>query len=828
MQSLKIKPRGLQRYPNQLSVAEPGAMVIAKNVVVDREGVVEMRRGLKRYGDLLTFAAGEKINAFYEFQERLLASYKDKMALDSDDAGTWTDYSGTFEPPTGATVCRSAQANKNLYLATSEGVKKLEAIGSQFSTAGMVKALDGTASTTGGSGWMTNNTQAAYRVVWGIKDSNGNLILGAPSQRIIVVNNAGGTRNVSISFTIPSGITTAHFFQVYRSVMSAGVAIEPNDELGLVYEANPTGGEIAALAVTFTDVTPENLRGATLYTSPSQQGIAQANEQPPLCRDMVNFKGHQFYVNTVSKHRFFLTLVSVDGTGLVVDDTVTIAGTTYTAKASEDAAAAEFLVDVSGTPADNIEVTALSLVRVINQYASNTLVYAYYVSGYNELPGKILIEERGIGGSSFALTSNRGNAFNPALPTSGTTQSSSNQTAKNGVMVAKNLQPEAVPLTNVFYAGSADKDILRAVALRDSIFLFKEDGIYRIVGDTVSNFTVSLFDATVTLRGEETAVPFNNQAFCFSNQGVIAVSETGVAVISRHIEADLFELAALSNFAANAFAIPYESDRKYILFTVADEDDDFAVQAYVFNVFTNVWTGPWPMERSCGIVKQADDKLYLGSWDQDSRYVYQERKSFTVLDFADEEVPITITGSSETTISVVSTTGVEVGYKIKQGNRIGIVEEVTDATTLEVDRVQAWDPSAATAYKPIPVETEFIPDSADNPGILKQYTDATFFFEEAQFRAIEVGFSSNLSTGVELVDAEAVIEGPWGLFAWPPPGGIAWGGGVPRLQPIRVMVPLQKQRCSWLNAHIEHEEALSKFALAGMSFRLDPMSERMA
>lgn len=802
-------------------------MVIAKNTVLDRDGVVEQRRGLKQYGSLLTFAAGEKINALYEFQERLLAHYKNKMALDSDDAGTWSDYSGTFSPPTGSAVCRSAQANKNFYLATSTGVKKLETIGSQFATAGMVKALDGVASTTGGSGWMSNNTQIAYRVLWGIKDSNGNLILGAPSQRIVVVNNSGGTRNVSLTFTMPSGITTSHFFQVYRSVMSTGVSVEPNDELGLVYEANPTSGEISALSVTVTDITPESLRGATLYTSPSQQGINQANEQPPLCRDLVNFKGHQFHVNTVSKQRFTITLVSVDGTGLVVDDTITIAGVTYTAKASENAAAAQFLVELGGTPADNIEATALSLVRVINQYSGNTLVYAYYVSGYNDLPGRIVVEERSIGGSSFAMVSSRGNAWNPVLPTSGTSQSSSNQTAKNGVMISKNLQPEAVPLTNVLFAGSADKDILRAVALRDSIFLFKEDGIYRIVGDTVSNFTVSLFDSTVTLRGDETAVAFNNQAFCFSNQGVIAVSETGVAVVSRPIEADLFELAALSNFADNAFAIPYESDRKYILFTVDDEEDDFAVQAYVFNVFTNSWTGPWPMERSCGIVKQADDKLYLGSWDQDSRYVYQERKSFTVNDFADEEVALIITTSADTTITVTSTTGVAVGYKVKQGNRIGIVTEVTDATHLEVDRAQTWQPGAAAAYKPIPVEVEFIPDSADNPGILKHYTDGMFFFEEAQFRSIEIGFSSNFSTGVELVEGEAVIEGPWGLFPWPPDGGIAWGGGVPRLQPIRAMVPLRKQRCTWMNAHIEHEEALSKFALAGMSFRLEAVSERM-
>lgn len=824
MESLRIEPKGLQRYPNQLSKAEPGSLVTAENVVLDRDGVIEMRRGLKRYGTSLTFSADKKPNGIYEFGNTILVHYDDKMARDSDGSGTFVDYSGTFSIPTGASRCRSIQAGKNFYLATSAGVKKLESTTSQFGSAGMSKALDGVASTTGATGWMTNNTQVAYRIVFGIKDSNLNLILGSPSQRVIAINSSGGTRNVSITLTVPSDITTSHFFQVYRSVMSSGVAIDPNDELGLVYEANPTAGEVAARSITFTDITPENLRGATLYTSPSQQGISQANDQPPLCRDMVMFKNHAFYFNTVSKHRFRITLIAVDGTGFVVNDTITIGGIVYTGKGTENAAAGEFLVDISGTPSDNIETTAISLVRVINKYASNTGYYAYYVSGYNDLPGQILIEERGIGGSSFALVSSRGNAWNPALPTSGTTQSSTNSTAKNGVAISKNLQQEAVPELNVLYLGAADKEILRGISLRDSLFVFKEDGVYRIVGDTVANFTPSLFDDTIELRGDETAVPFNNQAFCYSNQGVIGISETGVAVVSRNIEGDLFALSSLSNFKENAFAIPYESDRKYILFTVSDSTDTFATQAYVFNVFTNAWTGPWIMNRSCGIVKRSDDKLYLGSWDQDSRYIYQERKTFTLTDFSDEEFNISIVSFADDTLTLVSSSNLLVGDKIIQGNRFGIITSVPDGTHVVVDREQSWDPSEAVAYRPIPVACEFTPDSGANPGVLKQYTETTLFFEQAQFQSLAIGFSSNFSTSVETVDGQSVAEGPWGIFPW---GLVTWGGGVPRLQPIRVFVPRRKQRCAWMNVHIEHEEAVSRFALAGMSLQFESMSERI-
>ena len=826
MQTLSIKPRGRQTYPNQLSEVEPGAMVVAQNVVLDRDCVVEMRRGMKQYSTALTFGQTKRMNAFYDFLDTLIVHYDNKFAYDTDGAGTLADYSGTYSPPTGANVIRSAQSNGNIYFATAAGVKKLEAVAGSIASAGIPQALDGVGVTSGGSGWMTNNTQVAYRIVWGIEDTNKNLILGAPSQRIVTVNSSGGTRDVALTFTIPAGITTSHFYQVYRSVMSAGVAIDPNDELGLIYENNPTAGEITAKSITITDITPEGLRGATLYASPSQEGIEQSNYEPPLCRDICNFKNHTFYANTISKHRYFLTIISVGGTGLVVNDTVTIAGVTYTAKAAEAVASGQFLCETGLTAAENIDATAISLVKVINQYATNTSVYAYYISGYNDLPGQIMIEERTLGGAAFAITSSRSNAWNPVLPTSGTTESSTNSEGKNAIMVSKYLQPESVPLVNILYAGAADKNIIRLVALRESIFILKEDGIYRITGDTINNFAVSLFDDTVELLAQETAVPFNNQVFCMTNQGVVAVSETGVAIVSRAMERDFFERSVFTNFA-NSFAIPYESDRKFILFTLAAETDTFPTEAWVFNAITNAWTGPWPMNRSCGIIMRRDDKLYLGSWHQteaNARKIFQERKSFTVNDYADDEVVVSISAVSGTSITVASSTGISAGWKLKQGARTSIITAVPDGTHITVTDSLSWELSAATAYKPIEVDVEFIPDSAQNPGILKQFTDCTLFFEEAEFAALTVGFSSNFSTGAEEVTVESETEGPWGLFMW---GGVSWGGGVPRLQPIRTFVPRNKQRCNWLNVHVSHSEALSKFALSGMSLIFEPMSERM-
>lgn len=827
MQSLDLKAKGLWTHPNPLSEVPQGALLVATNVVVDREGIIETRRGVKRYGTALTLSAGQRPNKLFEYKDKALLHYGTTLARDSDDAGTWTDYSGSYTAPSGAARIRAVRANSNFYFTTNAGIKKLDAVAGTVGQAGGLKALDGTGATTGASGFQSNNTQVAYRIVIGIMDANQNKILGTPSQRIIVINSSGGTRDVALTFALPSGITTSHIFQIYRSAMSSGVAVEPNDELQLVVERNPSGGEVAALSVSYTDATPESLRGATLYTSPSQEGIAQANEPPPLARDIAFYKNHVLYLNTITKHRLNITLISVGGTGLVANDTITIAGTVYTGKASENASAGEFKVTTGGTASENIDATARSLIAVINRYSSNTTVYAYYLSGYNDLPGQILVEERGIGGNSFVAISSRGSAFSPTIPSAGTTYASSNETRKNRLYISKQQQPEAVPLLNYIDIGSADADGIRVIALRDSTFILKEDGIYRLTGETIADFRVALFDNTTTLIAEETACAFNNQVFGFADQGVVAISDSGVQIMSRQIESDLLQLATISNFATMSWACAYESDRKYILGIPSATGDEYPTVLYVYNAITTTWT-TWDRSMSCGFVLSRDNKLYMGSALSTSKYVYQERKTFTITDNADEELPVTIVSSSGTTVTVASTTGLEEGWQLTQFNgsilqRSSMITEIVDATHLTVDDELSWAAGSATAYAPIPEAVTYVPIHGGNPGVMKHFNYLSAMFSNAEFDELTMTFTSDLSVSEDDVVLAPQREGPWGLFPW---GLVAWGGAQARLQPIPTFVPLEKCRCNWLNLSLSHSQALSKFAITGISVFFEMMSAR--
>jgi hypothetical protein len=951
----------------------------------------------------------------------------------------WIDYSGSYSPPDSTSRMRSVQANSNLYLTSSAGILKLDSFTATPTPAGAPPGLDVTAVLAPeASGFMASNTQVAYRVLWGIKDANSNLILGVPSQRALVANNGENTKDVELTITIPTEVTTSYFFQVYRSGFSSDAETEPDDEMSLIYEANPSSGEITAKSLTITDRTPESLRtGATLYTSPSQEGIGQANDAPPFSKDVTLFKGSTFYANTRSKQNVTLTILSVSGqfsikgdtttvsadtpttiknlaytvtgdttsglntitnvsdvsnlsigqgisgsgiptgsviteivsstsikinntatatastvtltleivgvlvgqivsgtgipvnttvtqvyeavsatgdtssgsavltnlsisassfalgqpvtgtgipagtvvlsnttgvnsitlsknasatgtavtlsfgsgiqisnaatatnsattltfkngnNGIQVDDIITIDGVAYTAKLVENIASKQFKVFSQGTPSQNIADTANSLVRVVNRTTSPTPgVYAYYQSGFSSLPGKILFKERSLGGSVFYITaSGHGSAYSPNLPTSGNTVFSSSDTYANGLYFSKTNQPEAVPLTNFTRVGTANAPILRVIPLRDSLFIFKGDGIFRLTGEDPSSFRVDLFDSTSKLLAAESAVPLNNQIFALIQSGVVIVSDTSVEAVSRYIEdkfLDIFE-QNLSKVENLSFGISYESDRKYILFTITSAADTTPTQAYVWNTFTQTWTR-WVLSKTCGIVHPLEDVLYLG--DANISQFFVERKDRLYTDYVDDSFDLTLTAVDGNTLTLDSVTDVSVGDVMWQtSGRFSLVTDV-DSTTSTVtvkDSITSWTLGSIVVLEGIDSRIEYAPQTAKNPGAMKQFREATLLFQIPFFTNFTIGFDTDLSGDTETNTLSGQSGSLWGFFNW---GEVPWGGSVKPLS-LRTYVPQQKQRCSLLNVTLEHNEAYSFYRLNGISLISNDLSERV-
>lgn len=287
------------------------------------------------------------------------------------------------------------------------------------------------------------------------------------------------------------------------------------------------------------------------------------------------------------------------------------------------------------TVSQQLEQIAKSLIRVVN--AQDPIAAGYYQSTYASVPGQMLLEGRDVTGPIFYLYSTVGTNFTPTLPVDNTSQNqvySSNETRPNRLMYSKLQQPEAVPLVNYIDVGPKDRAINRIIALRESLFIFKEDGIYRLSGDTAP-FIVSPFDFSCQLQASDSAVVLNNQIYCLTSIGVAVVTDGGVNIISRPIENLLLNIVREGfNFKTVSFGVSYESDKSYLLWTQTTLNDTYATQCFRYNTFTSSWTR-WSKGATSGIVNFGDNKLYLSPGDLN--IIEKERKTLTRKDHADRE-----------------------------------------------------------------------------------------------------------------------------------------------------------------------------------------------
>lgn len=886
-----LRPKGLYTFQNFLSVMPEGALLDATNVVIDRDGIIEPRRGIAAYGEIGTLS--DRAKQLLTYKGRVLAHYDDVIAYD-DGTGNFTDFLEAFDEVQSGLRIKAIELNGNLYVTTDSGIQKISAATNDLSlasisAAGGVKALDGEGLVNyNTAGFFTGLSKIAYRVVWGIKDVNNNEIFGTPSSRIVVTNYDTNSGVVDLTFQIPEAITTDYFYQVYRTAVSTAASltllneIDPGDEMRLVYESPVTSAQILAGEVTLQDITPQDFQqsGAYLYTNPTTgEGILQANEIPPVAKDIAIFKNTAFFGNIRTKHTLDINLLGVtnfeyaeitnatllvttltitsNGHGLsngdevvvtipnstnsspvvtsfAVDDVYTVAnvtantfditvpatititdtdgakwfasyitvssgmssfdyffvgnsektditfdtqgntadgswfeissadnaveyfvwfdktGTTTaptvsgkvgirvdisavpggtnvapTVQSSIEAATNDFLISedtpgiltiinadtgpasdtvVGSTPPGGafsidkledgygedttkrfiklsgytsvgqaVDDTARSMVRVINRNASE-VIYAYYVSGIDDVPGAMHFERRDVADTAFSIEANNaatGSAFNPDLTAAST---SADEEFPNRVMYSKTQQPEAVPLVNYIDVGPKDQAILRIVPLRDSLFIFKEDGIYRLTGTDTTNFSVVLFDNSVQLIAADSASVLNNEIYCLTDGGIATVTETGVGIISRPIEDAFIRISNSNypNYSTATFGIGYETERSYYIWTVTNQDDTYATQCFRYNTFTQAWTR-WDKPEQAAVVNPSVNLIYFA--DPITNNVEVERKSQTRRDYADGEIELNINSSpilSDTTLLVSNALNIDPGDAIVQTQYVTI------------------------------------------------------------------------------------------------------------------------------------------------------------
>lgn len=817
---------GLYTFPNPLDNKVPtGALVQADNVVVSADGVVQSRRGITFIGSAIGLPSNIFVDSLFEYDMGWIAHASDDTLWFSSSLTnpSWTIYSisETFSPPDGQVRLRGGEANKNFYLTTSNGIYKQDAVNHVPIPAGVPPALDLTATLgVSGSGFLLHPAQTAYRMTWSYIDDNGNLNEGAPSYRATVINGGATNENVVLVASIPDGITTSYTANFYRALQTTSATVPATDNMQLAAQYTPTAPDIAAGNFTVTDVTPDALLGAAFYGSPNQDGATQYNFPPPLADDFCSFQGMTFYANTINLESVYITMITTP----TVNDTLTINGVVFTAKNTNNFAAGEYKVDTSSTPAVNIDTTSKNLVACINQYASNTTVYAYYPVGYNDLPGLIFLQARTYSVPSFPVISSHGAVFQPVIPTSGTTYSSSSDPLPNAVYVSKLNQPEAVPLVNQLFIGGGDKPIYRVIALRDSVVVMKQDGVFRITGASPSQLTVTPFDTTIVLIAPDSAYTLNNNIFALTSQMVVAISESGVNIESRNIEGALLEISTLAFMPTATFGLSYESEREYLLCLPTSDTDETATQIYVYNWLTQAWTH-WLISPTAGLVSlQPDNKLYLTP-SYNSDYLYQEVKTYNPngFDYGDDRYPVTIVTSSGLDVTLNSVTNAVVGQTLLQNFFTSVITAVDiPTTTITVSNLFSWQNTSATLVNPFQQTVVTAPISANFTHYMKNFTRLIYNFSNANFASIEASCISDVSLFTETWDILPQVNGAWGLFNW---GEVPWNGTSLLTQAVATCPPREKMLAHWVQVGLSLNQALSNFQFLGCSLSYDIVSD---
>lgn len=627
-------------------VSAPGALSVAENVVIRRRGAVETRDPLNLSG----VDVAERALYGLRYGGTNVLAYLDgstvKWQTEAGDALEYVDViDGTTDPqPFRLDGWTHAELRGNLYVPYEAGVVKLTGLGSgqQWEMAGVPLYVVPDFGGTTGTGWFADGNSVNYRTVVVKTDANGVESHSAPSGAITVSNTSGGPTNVAVSLekldTPAAALEAYSAVEIYRSnqYTTGNVAGEEYQLVATLTTATLGYGS----TYVFQDAVPDELRGKTMYASPSRGGALAATMRPPACAAIAAFKGSLFFGNVRGPSRkvFSLNLfrgapITGQATGsgirLYTADTTNGSPNLTNLSSTVGLEIGQAIPSASGVPS-NARVTGIAgstVTMSVNATATATGIgVAFYdvieVDGVAlrpaDVPGlgptswsellvsqitpaeggyntTLVIESLTRATQSHTIRATHGDEFSPPIPLTTETAAAFDQDADPGMAMWSNTdEPENVALKNYAFVGDRAKAVLAMVATRDALFIFKEDGLWRLTG-VGGDWRIDPFDPTLRCVLPSSARSLNGRAVTLSSRGVYLVDDGGPVMAGEAIQdsTDSIVETILDGFEATGLYVVasgygscgavYDRQNEYTLVT-GDGD------ALVFNASTSAWT----------------------------------------------------------------------------------------------------------------------------------------------------------------------------------------------------------------------------------------------
>jgi hypothetical protein len=497
-----------------------------------------------------------------------------------------------------------------------------------------------------------------------------------------------------------------------------------------------------------------------------------------------------------------------------------------------------FYIDNTSSTSVSLDATARAIVRALNRDSSGAF-NAFYVSSVNEVPGKMALRTRSLTVAAYinAVTAAIVDSFTPQIPTSGQTAIATRDSGAGVVYISKSQRPEAVPIANALTIGSRSSAILRVRPLRDSLIIVKEDGVYRINGSDLSSFSATILDNTVICKAADSVATLNNEVYLLASQGVVAVSETSARIVSRAIEPLFSAIVGDSDLAAETHGVGYESERLYLLNTLGPSPTDEEGVVYCYNAVTDAWT-TWDKTFLDALVFSTDDKLY--SVDGDN-VIVRERKSQNRLDYCDEDYAVTVLTTPSTTTATLNIVGAtaEVGDIVVIDdiiNRITAITSVNGVLTYTFARAFSFEATdTGRLYKGITSTIRLSPLTGGDSSRFKQFSEFTINYRNATaLSRVTVSFLTDSLSGSTATEwVSTVLEdgwgnAPWGNFGWGQEEGINSVYETSNAQPLRIYVPLEASRATYIQANIEHSAAAESLMIQSIAYTSRVYGQRIS
>jgi hypothetical protein len=619
-----LNAAGLWTNPNSINGQSkpPGALLRADNYTSNRPGEAEPVKGLRRKS--YNLPGGVAANALFEYGGAEFAWGSNDVLY--HDNGTAYVSNGAAPPLTiygYAETIKHATGGGDLYVTSANGPLLADGASGMLRTPGVVRALDpGISGFDTASGWLPAGSSVAYRFVWGRNDVEGRPIFGAPSGRIVATAPAtGGPFAPIVSFSPAPGITTTggYFYRLYRTAPVSG-GVDPGDTMFLVYEMAYT----SAGQATIRDVDSQGGVEA-LFTNGDRGGQTNNRNQPPIAHDLTTYANRMWIANTQERQRLSLRLIAPPAT-----DTVIRVGPVNDISVPAD----------TGTVSQRIEFAARFMVQSINEATALTGVTAYYTSGAYDPPGMVTLEANTLSAGVFTVQATNPTTAALFVPNLSTAFASVSDTYPNRVQYSVDGLFYAFPGTNTLSVGAEESPILRIVALRDSLFVFKKnDGLWKITGR--GPFYVEQVNTTTNLVAPDSIAVVDNTIFGIADSGVIAVSESGVETVSLPID-DIFKrlgvVAADTVFTyARAVAREMNTELKVYFSVPTDDSSVGGDQTFEYNVATETW---WrrPYGFGAGYTDSAGRLVLASPTFSATPGVYVERHAGSPSDYVTDEL----------------------------------------------------------------------------------------------------------------------------------------------------------------------------------------------